>query len=323
MIRLPLPLYMAADAVADAAVIEKPAEAAATVVDDKADKSGGTALDLPPEGEDKKIVAPADFPDDWRAKMAGDDKAALKRLERFKTPADLAKSYLEADKKLTSGKVGTAEPAPDGTKDPDGLKAWREANGIPADPTGYELPKPVLDRMTDADKPVLASFTEFAHKANLPPSAVQVAANWYVEQQEAAFEAQQATDAKLKEEVQDELRAEYGQEFRANTTMAKRLAEEAGVPDLLEARIPNEARFGENAGKKIGNVLSFVKGLVDIAAQKYGDVSFAGGEAASKTQSEREQIETVMNNDFAAYDGNAAMKKRYAEILAADEKRKK
>jgi hypothetical protein len=317
-IRLPLPLYMADDAAA-AAVIDKPdPAAAAAVVDDKggdkADKGGGTALDLPDESADKKIVAPADFPDDWRDKAAG-DKAIAKRLERFKTPGDLVKSYVELEKKLTSGKGGTPEPAPDGTKDPDGLKAWREANGIPADPTGYELPKPVLDRMTDADKPVLASFTEFAHKSNLPPSAVQVAANWYVEQQEAAFAAQQAADKTAAEEVQDALRADYGQEFRGNVTMARRFADEMGVPDLLEARLAD--------GRKVGNVLELVKGLVDIAAQKYGDVSFAGGEAASKTQSEREQIETVMNNDFAAYDGNAAMKKRYAEILAADEKRKK
>jgi len=318
MIRLPHPVYegegVAAGGAADATATAAAATDAAKTATADPKAGAGTALDLPPEADDKKIVVPADFPDDWRAKMAGDDKDTLKKLERYKAPADVAKALREAEKKLTSGKVGTADPAPDGTKDPDALKVWREANGIPADPTGYELPKTVQERLTDADKPVLSSFTEFAHKANLPPNAVQVAASWYVEQQEQAFAAQVEADKKASEEVQDELRKDYGQEFRANTTMAKRFMEESGAVDLLEARLPD--------GRKVGNVTSLVKSLVDIAAQKYGDVSFAGGENAARTASRKEEIEKIRDTDFARYDGDQKLQAEYLEILKAEGKRK-
>lgn len=317
IVRIPQPVYEVADA-AGGASTQVAAAAADTIAagtgdDNKAANAAGSALDLP--ANDKPIAAPADFPDDWRVKMAGGDKDAAKRLDRFKTPGDVFKSYTEIEKKVTGGKTAVTA-APDGEKDPEALKAWRKDNGIPDDPTGYELPKPVQERMSDADKPILASFTEFAHKKNLPPSAVAAAAEWYVEGQEAAFETQRQNDAKAAEETQDELRKDYGQEFRGNVTMAKRFAEEItpGV-NWFEARLAD--------GRKLGNIPDFVKALVDLGSQKYGDVAFAGGEASSRTATELETIQNLMDTDFAKYDGDPAMKKRYGELLAAQEKRGK
>ena len=87
--------------------------------------NGGMALDNsapPPEGavsdsegsvkstgtlaggnaSDKPVSAPANWPEDWRAKLAGEDKSYLKTLDRFNSPADLAKAYRDAQQRLST-----------------------------------------------------------------------------------------------------------------------------------------------------------------------------------------------------------------------------
>lgn len=279
-------------------------------------KPPGTALDLPEEGKDKQIVAPADWPDDWKVKLAGEDKDALKRLDRFKSPGDLWKSYAEADKKIRSGKASADEPMPDPAKDADGAKAWRKERGIPDDPTGYELPKTVQERLTDEDKPVLASFTEFAHKKGLPPIAVASAAEWYVDMQEQTFAQREAADKQQVDDTQDALRAELGKEFRPFTTVAKRFAQEVtpGI-DWFEARLPPEPGYPH--GRKLSNVPEFVKALGEMGMQKFGDVAFAGGEASTKTMGRLEEIERIRDQEWSKYKDDEKLQAEYQTLLDA------
>src|SRR5206468_684958 len=107
------------------------------------------------------------WPDDWRAKLAGDDKAFLKRLERFTDPAAVAKSYRELETKVSAPKVN----APPADASPEQVAAWRKDQGLPETPDAYisglEMPDGVV--FGDADQPVLQKFAATAHEMNIPP----------------------------------------------------------------------------------------------------------------------------------------------------------
>ena len=262
----------------------------------------------PPAGDPPK---PQTFPDDWRDQMAGADKDLRKRLDRFKSPVDVTKSFAELEKLKSAGKLKGGGEAPDGTKDPDGLKAWRAENGIPEDPTGYALPDEVTKKLTDADKPILASFTEFAHERNLPPRAVEVAAEWYTTLMDAQAADRVAADNTAAEAVQDELRSEWGAEFRGNSNLAKRFAETItpGV-NWLEARAAD--------GRRLGDIPDFVKAMAELGRKEYGDVQFAGGENTTKTMARKAELEQMMKNDMSSYRANPALAKEYESIMDAE-----
>lgn len=284
-----------------------------------ADKSdgdkGGSFLagaDDPAGDDGKKVVAPADWPEDWRDKMANGDEAMRKRLDRFKAPGDVFKSYTELEGKFKKGAPSNDEPMPDAEKEPEKAKEWRQARGIPDEPSGYVPPDSVKAMITDEDKPNLASFTEHMHKSNVPASAVGPALEWYFQQQQAGAEAIAAADRTDKTETEDALRSEWGSDFRSFATVAKRFADEA-VPGLLDARLPN--------GRVVGNDPAFVKMLADLGMREYGDVSFAGGEATNRTMARKEELETMMSEEPDKYFNNKKYQQEYLEIMEAEAKR--
>ncbi len=261
-------------------------------------------------------AAPAEWPDDWRDKLAGDDKDFRKRLDRIGSMSDFSKSYREAEKKITSGKKSPAldEPMPDGATDPDGLKAWREARGVPDDPTGYTVPDTVKGMVTDEDKPLIASFTESMHAKGIPAAAVGPVLEWYFENQAASGDAVIAADKKAGEELQEELRSEWGSDFRPNSILAKK-AGEAIFGDIpwTEARLPD--------GRRLGDIPGMTRSLAKAARAEFGDVAFAGDEASAKTLGRKAEIEQIRRDDFDKYDNDKALKAEYQSIVEAELKR--
>jgi len=98
--------------------------------------------------------------------------------------------------------------------------------------------------MTDDDKPMLSSFTEFVHEKNLPQSAVDAALEWYFGQQATILEEQSTADKAASEATIEELRQEYGREYRGNMQLAKDfIAQIPGVGvDWAEARMRSMSR---------------------------------------------------------------------------------
>jgi hypothetical protein len=271
---------------------------------DNADDAGGDA--------DRKVVAPADWPDDWRTKMSGEDKDAAKLLERYKSPVDVAKALSEQRKKIGAGKTASDEPMPDAEKEPEKAKEWRQARGIPDDPTGYEVPDTIKTLVTDDDKPRLAEFTEHMYKANVPKAAAQAAMEFYFKMDADAREAVATADRSDQADVEDLLRAEWGSEFRSNSTLAKRFAEQT-VPGIFNARLPD--------GRMVGNVPEFVKAFADLGMREYGDVAFAGSDNSNKTIARKQELEDMMANDPDRYFGDRKYSQEYEKIMEAEEKR--
>lgn len=301
---------------------------AAGGADTQAAGAGKTSMQR--AGEGVADPAPgAEFAADWRDKMAtgADGKVDQKRvdqLKRFANPWAVGSSYFDAQSKIRSPAADV--PMPDEAKDAEGAKKWREERGIPEDATGYKLPDTVTKALTDADKPVLTDFTTFAHKKGASPAAVAMAAEWYTDFSARQMGEQAKMDKSSSSECDDVLRQEYGTDFKPMMTIAGRYANELfgvdGADILTMARFPTTPDTPEALrGKRIGDVPEVMKGFVTAALDKYGDVSFVGGEATKKTTDRITELRTIMQTDIAKWDGNPALGVEYQGLLEAQEKR--
>jgi hypothetical protein len=326
----PLPVFAEPDAAAAAGTATQAAGAGSDTVaaggggdtqaagsgdDTAAAGAGRTALEA--DGDGKAAQHPADFPADWREKIAGGDTKLLDMLKRVDSPTTLGKNYVSAQEKIRGGKAGADEPMPDPEKKPAEAKAWRAARGIPDEPTGYAIPEAVQKRLSDADKPVMAAFHEFAHAKGVPQQYAAAFAEFYVDTVEAQIGVQKELDNGQKAEVEDALRTEWGAEYKANNTLAARYAREA-IPDVpwFRARIED----GPRKGQLLGNQPEVIKALAKFGAMEFGDGSFVGGEARNATLSRKAEIEKVRDTNFDKYDADPAMKKELFEIYQAEEK---
>lgn len=260
-----------------------------------------------------KVPANSDWPDDWRDRLADGDEEIANAIKRYGSPKGVAKALKEAQALIRSGKIKRDMPD---ASDAKAVAEWRKEQGIPDDPAGYKLPEVVTKRITDADKPVLASFTEFAHAKGAPQAVVDIATEWYVNSLESMEAERIAADTAASEAAEDALRKDWAHgEYKANITLAKRFIE--NIPgigaDWSEARLPN--------GRRIGDLPEFVAWAADQGRSVFGDVAFASPDAASRHTAEKEEIEKVMRTDIDRYYAEG-MDKKYATILEREAKRR-
>lgn len=255
-----------------------------------------------------------DWPDDWRERLAGSDETFLRQLKRYSSPTTFAKGFKEREDLIRSGKVQRDMPD---AADEKALAEWRKEQGIPDDPTGYVLPETITKRLVDADKPMLANFTEFAHKNNLPPAFVEKGAEWYTALSEQVAEQRAAEDSSSMEACEDALRKDWAHgEFKANLTLGKRFLE--SVPglgaDFAEARLPD--------GRLLGSLPEFVSWAADMGRERFGDATFASSDAESRHTNELAAIEKAMRDDYQKYlhDG---LNVKHLELLEREAKRRK
>lgn len=277
-----------------------------TVADKTTDTTTETATATAAE-TDKGESKPG-LPDDWRELGANGDEDALKLLKRYGSLNGVVKALVEKDKMIRSGKIKRDMPDP---KNAEAMAEWRKAEGIPDDPSGYSLPDVVKKVMTDADKPMLASFTDYAHKKGAPQSMVDLASEWYFDMATRAAEEQSATDTEAREEAEAELRKDWAHgEYKANTTLAKRFVESIpGVGEVWEeARLPD--------GRLLGSIPAFIQWASDQGRQQFGDVTFANSDSERKHVARKEEIEKIRDTDFDRYEREGLDK----ELLKITEK---
>lgn len=275
--------------------------------------------DVPPSDPPAGDPPPADdppsaLPDNWRELAAGDDEDTLKLMKRYGSLNGVAKALKEAQAVIRSGKIKRDMPDP---KDEKAMAEWRKEQGIPDAPEGYKLPETLTKRLVDEDKPVLASFTEFAHGKNAPPAFVEMATEWYVSMNEQAAEAQRAADESAREAAEDALRDSWSRdEYKGNLNLANRFmasATEIGAA-WTEARLPD--------GRRLGDIPGFIQWASDKGRESFGDTVFASADSESRHNSRKTEIETVMKTDIDRYYAEG-MDKEYAEITERETKRRK
>lgn len=256
-----------------------------------------------------------DWPADWRQKYAGDDPKILKRLERYASPKAALDALFAAQTKISSGELKTALKP---NASPEEVAQWREANGIPPAPTGYEISLPSGRVVGEEDKPFVDEFLSAAHEVNMHPTQVNKALDWYLGKQEQVMAEQAALDEESRMLARDELRAEYGPDYVRNTQAALELVPEHIRDDFLVARGPDGVMLGNNP-EVIRWLAQTARELNPMAAVVPG----SGTNAVQALESELANLKTMMGDRQSEYwkgPKSAALQARYRELIGARQK---
>ena len=302
----------AAPATAPAAPPAAPAAPAAAPPAEPNTLLGQKPTDVPP-------AAPATWPEDWRTKVAAGDEKLGKVFERYSSPEDVAKALVAAQRRLTSGELRSTLPK-DAT--PEQLAAWRQENGIPDSPEGYDLSQlPGGLTIGEADKPLIEAFVKDMHGANASPELVKsaIASYYRLQEQQAGQLAQQ--DATVHQRAEDELRREWGNDYRVNVNAMTALldAAPAGVKEgLLGARLADGTLLGDNP-----TVLRWLAGMAREMNPVATVMPGSGANAMQAMSDEIASIEKTMREDPDKYwkgESGAQMQARYRQLVDARDK---
>lgn len=268
----------------------------------------------PPEPPKPPDATALDYPAQRAAYIAtlpaNERKAAETLLTRYQSVDQALAGVVEREKVIRAGGhknplIGAAAPAAD---KPDELKAWREANGVPAEPTGYEIPKAAADAVTDADKPIVSEFFNQAHQSGVPKAAAETAVQLYFGIRDQQIEAEIARDKELETDTAVELKTVWGSEYKGNSNLATQYAE-AVSPGLLDARLN---------GIQIRHIPEVMKAFAQAGLQKFGDSAFVG-ENAQYTQSRYDELKAMMK-DTKKWDADPKLREELIQLEAAKQR---
>lgn len=263
----------------------------------------------PTESEPESTVEHK-WPDNWRELYAGEDEKKLSQLSRYASPEAAFDGLIATKSKLSSGEYKSTAPFPEtGTEEEQ--QAWREQNGIPNDPKGYEF-----EGIPETEQEFVDAFREYALTKNIPKDQAGAFVDFLKEQNERAEEADKVADETVKQQAEDALRAEWGNDYRRNINMAHGLLDSGpeGLKDLLlNSRDPN--------GNPLGSSPEVLKFLTDMALQ-VNPVSTlipnSGGNIANSLEDEIKAIEAKFGTK--EYERDEKMQARLRQLYDAQEK---
>lgn len=243
------------------------------------------------------------------------DPEAAKALARYQTPADVAKALIAAQQKIRSGEYKRAAPASD---NPEELKAWREEQGIPETPDGYEIPGVDLTKIEPSAKAAIDLMRTKLHAENFDKGKVATVASLLQEVAAMQMEQTAQADAERMDAIEDTLRAEWGNDYRRNINMnGALLTQHFGdeMDAVLSARMPNGTRLADHPG--------FNKFLNAMARTTGGDILFDGDVKGGVSIDGRlEEIRNVMKTNINEY-YSKGLDKEYAQLLEKQQARAK
>jgi hypothetical protein len=280
-------------------------------------KSPGTIGDGTNDGANDNVVH-ATWPEDWRDRLAGNDEKLRSRLNRFTEPENVVKSWLNAEKKISSGQFRSVLPE---NPTDEQVAAWRAENGIPTEWTEYssDLPDGVV--WGEEDKTIIDGFLEHAHQSNIPQEHVTNALAWYNQLQEDQSAAQANSDLEQKTNNMVTLKEDWGDQYQGNLNAIRGALDLYGEVEVGGEKVSftdylYNAR-GVNGGL-LGNDAVVLKALADMALKINPAASIAPGSVDSslKTINERiAEIESFMSKDRMAYFRDENMQKEFGELL--------
>lgn len=199
------------------------------------------------------------------------------------------------------------------------LADWRTAHGIPATPDKYDLGKDVP--VDEHDKPMVEQLLKVAHETHQTPAQIAATIKGLKVLQESAAEQRAERDHQQTISGEEELRAEWGPEFRKNINLAHGLldghAGQAFKANFLDGRLAD--------GTRIGSSPEALRMLVDLALIRNPTGVVVPGSEANPMQGvedEISRIEKVMKTDREAYNKDEKMQARLRELYGAREQMK-
>src|SRR5215470_14906513 len=150
------------------------------------------------------------FSESWREDLAGGDKAFRKTLDRFESPAALAKAYKELTARLSSGDLKATKPPPDNAT-PEQITAWRTEHGLPQSAAAYVDGLQLGDGTVtgEAERALLASFADEAMKGRWTADQYNQAVRWYFDVQDRLATQRDHADAAFKRDASADLMREW------------------------------------------------------------------------------------------------------------------
>jgi hypothetical protein len=273
-------------------------------------KTNSAAVETP------KTVTPT-WPQDWRQQMAGEDKEYIKQLERYASPQDLVKKLKEQDRLISSGQI--KQPLP---KDPtpEQLAAYRKENGIPESAEKYDLTLQDGLIIGENDKPIINNMLATMHGMNLNNEQVKsILSSYYAQEKNFVIEREKQI-ATAKTQTEDELRKEWGGEYRGEINRIENLL------NTYSRETQEALQFGvDSNGIPLLNNPHVLRDLA-IQSRIINPVStvVAGGgtNQAASIDTEIDTIEKRMSEDRNGYFKDQKMQDRYKELLTWRENQK-
>jgi hypothetical protein len=277
---------------------------------------------------------PAKWRDDWRTAMVGalpetatpaekeSHGKLMKRLERFNSPEDVAKSWRALEIKMAAGEL-KAPLAQDAT--PEQIAAYRKDNGIPDTPDKYDLGLPKGTVLGESDKKVVDAWVAKVHGANASPEVVKAGTAAYLAiRDEMAQEMAEVNEA-AKEHVAETLMAEWGTDYKSNVAGVKSLLGQAETP-VMEALMSARGADGIALMNK-PEVVKWFAGHARELGFVGATVVPQGGDLGKSIDDEIKSIEDSMFNKDgtrnSAYWGSDKAQTRYSQLLQTRERRGK
>jgi hypothetical protein len=268
------------------------------------------------------------FPESWRDDMAGGDRAFRRTLDRFDSPAALAKAYRELTARLSSGDLKATKPPP-GDATPEQVAAWRAEQGLPRDASAYVEGLRFGDGTVpgEAETAMLASFADEAVKGRWTADQYNQAVGWYFALQDRLAAGRDHADAAFKQEASADLMREWGHDYAANRNAVAQFFDRSLPADFREAMLT--ARLPD--GKVLANHPAFNRAILDVAKSLNpgGKVlPNASGAGLSGVESRIAEIEGKYmraphgSDPWKSYwtgDSGARMQQEYRGLLAARE----
>jgi hypothetical protein len=243
----------------------------------------------------------------------------LKRLQRFNTPADAAKALREQDKLISSGQLKKALPknATDAQ-----VSEWRKENGIPESADKYDL---TGLEFSDDEKPVVDAFVKGLHGVNATPEQVKGALAAFADIKASQGEKFAAANNAARTAVEDELRVDWGTDYRPNVDAVKSMLENAGsevADSVFKARGPDGVQLMNNP-----SVIRWFAAHARELGFVSGTVVPAGGDVGKSNEDAIAEIEKSMFNADGtksdAYWKSEKAQARYMALLETRDRRDK
>lgn len=268
------------------------------------------------EGADAAVEAATD----WRVTLAGDDKGALKDLERFKSSGDYRKAFNDAQELIRSGKHKEAPSLADDASDED-VAAYREQIGVPAEAKGYldDLPNGMV--LGETDEASFLDFAEHMHKGNTPPGVVHQAIEWYQNFGEAQAAERKVADKAQEAETIEMLRAEWGGDYKPNLDSALNFLNST-APTMDDGTSVADLILGGRTsdGQLLGNHPGFLRWMTAMAHEQNPAGFIAPSTGLTQNQSvdaEIKEIEDMMRSDRSKYNADEAKQARLRDLYEA------
>lgn len=258
--------------------------------------------------------------------MAGEDKAYLKTLERYDSPAAVARALRELRTKVDSGELKARPTPPAQGAKPEEVAAWRKEQGLPENAaafvTGLKLPDGVVPG--EQDEPLLSSFAAVAMKSHWDQATYNAAVDWYYQVSDQLAAQREDTDADFLSDSMSALHAEWGKEFKGNQNAIGAFVQMFPADfrsALLLARTPD--------GDLLGNHPAFLRAALMVAKELNPAATLlpnVGGGSLQGVQQRIAEIEikhmraTQGTPEWNQYWRSAAMQDEYRQLLEAREK---